>query len=235
MPRSPLPNFARLVLAALATLALLPAAHPAQGQTVVLRDVEKRLLTEKLDEFEVAHQAELRATAKLARVTKELHDALENTEIPVEQLRSIEGQLSLARSEAMTRSAEATRLRLDIYDRMERLAAFEELVQGTGASSWGTWTLDFGNDSGTMQLTAEGGRLQGSYQLAGGDRGVIRGSVQRDGRVVLERHDADAGWDRTLDGRISNDRREMQGTWFATELADGTRTSGVWVARRSDG
>ena len=42
-------NFVRLALAA---LSVMLTVQPARGQTVVLRDVEKRLLTEKLDEFE---------------------------------------------------------------------------------------------------------------------------------------------------------------------------------------
>ena len=54
------------------------------------------------------------------------------------------------------------------------------------ASSFRDWTLDFGNDSGTMKLTSEGGQIEGSYRLGNGQRGVIRGSLQQQDRQQNE-------------------------------------------------
>lgn len=218
---------------ALAGSLLLPTLLAAQS-LVTLRDVEKRLLESKLREFQQAHEADLAASRAATEAVQALRSALGDLSVPVQRLRQLESQLAVARGVADRRAAEATRLRHDIYDRMERLSELEAELDSGGVEEWGTYSLYFGPDegAGTLTLRSESGRIEGTYRMETGRRGTVRGSLQGR-RLQLERYDSQRGRDRTLEAVVEGNRNSIRGTWVATELASGEQTSGVWQALRT--
>jgi len=86
---------------------------------------------------------------------------------------------------------------------------------------------------GTFDLRLDGSVVTGVYQLSGGWRGSLRGTLI-DGTVRLERIDSQQGFNAVYSGRLvtrGNEKR-LEGTWDATNLAAGMPASGTWVGRR---
>jgi len=86
---------------------------------------------------------------------------------------------------------------------------------------------------GTFDLRLDGSLATGVYQLSGGWRGSLRGTLI-DGSVRLERIDSQQGFCAVYTGRLvarGNEKR-LEGTWEATNLAAGMPAAGTWMGRR---
>jgi hypothetical protein len=99
----------------------------------------------------------------------------------------------------------------------------------------GRWSvvMEPGSLKGTFDLRLDGSVVTGVYQLSGGWRGSLRGTLI-DGNVRLERIDSQQGFNAVYSGRLitrGNEKR-LEGTWDATNLAVGMPVSGTWVGRR---
>ncbi len=198
-----------------------------------IRRIESNLLDKRLEAYRAAHQREREASQQLTRAVQSLYDVLGNQEISVDDLRRLETEITLARETAMLRAREATDLRREIYGRMERLEELDVEIAETEGLLSGTWTLDLGGEQGrgTATFRSFGNTVEGFYEMQDGSRGSLRGTLI-DGTLELERIDSSNGRDRRLQGRLSGDGRQLEGTWQTYELASGRPAEGGWVARK---
>lgn len=124
-------------------------------------------------------------------------------------------------------------------DLVEQLAAeVKRLEEGAGAGQdelSGRWlvSIEPGGQKGVFELRLEGTIATGVYQLDGGWKGSLRGTLIG-GNLKLERIDAQLGFVATYGGRVvtRGSEKRLEGTWEATNLAAGLPISGTWVARR---
>jgi hypothetical protein len=218
----------------LATLAAAPAAPPAVSQELAaLREIEVSLLAKRFADYEEASTRERNASRELRESLDRLNAMIGDRESEVAALRQLEAEVSLAREAAYLRARETTDLRLELYGRMERIEALDQVL-GIGAGVLtGTWSLDLGPDDGlgTVTFRTFGDRVEGRYQMADGHIGSFLGTLV-DGRLELERVDGVAGRDRRLSARLSADGRLLTGSWQLFELASGRRTQGTWEGRK---
>ena len=82
-------------------------------------------------------------------------------------------------------------------------------------------------------LLLDGTLVSGVYQLSGGWKGSLRGTLVG-GNVRLERIDAQLGFAAVYTARIVSrgGEKRLEGTWDATNLTAGMPVSGTWVGRR---
>ena len=222
------------ILVAWCGIAGLAAAAAAQ-ELAALREIEVGLLAKRFGDYEAAADREREASRELRQSLDRLNSMIGDRSVAVETLRELEADVSLAREAAYLRARETTDLRLELYGRMERIEALDQVLGiGAGALS-GEWRINLGPDdgAGTVTFRSYGDRVEGSYAMDNGQRGVMLGTLVDD-RLELERIDNVAGRDRRMFARLSADGRRLSGTWQLFELASGRPTEGAWEARKVD-
>jgi len=125
-----------------------------------------------------------------------------------------------------------------VMDRRRYVALLELEIQAKkpGDLLNGRWSVvvDPGEQRGVFRLTLQGTIVSGEYQLEGGYSGSLRGTLVSD-RVRLERVDSKLGFNAIYYGRLSEDGRELAGTWEATNLGGtGDVGGGRWKATREE-
>jgi len=204
-------------------------------------EIEKRLLAGDLAGLEKA-QAELGdASARLLR----LGDDLIRAEREGEEVSGLQARSSdIARAEAeVTRLIGACQMlrtaigvRRSVLEQMQaEIKRLEDASQAVQDELSGRWTvaIEPGGLKGTFDLRLDGTLVTGVYQLAGGWKGSLRGTLIGD-IVRLERIDTQQGFVAVYSGRlVSRDgSKQLEGSWSATNLAAGMPAAGIWVAKR---
>lgn len=238
--------------ASLTSLALVGLTIAAVGVSAVAADPVLEVFRTQLDMERRLMNLDL---ASLERVQEQLRVAADRV------LRLSEDLLRAQRDgeDATALGARSTDLRRAEADLQERLSAAQELrgtltarrnlieqLQGevkrleegrVGAADElsGRWEviLEPGAQRGVFEMRLDGTVITGVYQLAGGWRGSLRGTLIG-GNVRLERIDSQLGLAAVYVGRLvtRDGERRLEGTWEATNLAAGMPSSGTWVGRR---
>jgi hypothetical protein len=232
----------------LAVVALtLPGWTLAQGQDTVLEmfraeaEIEKKLLANDLTNLATVQEQLRAASDRLLRLGDDLLRAQRDGEdLGSFTARSID--LRHAEAEVASLVGGAQQLRATIGARrayleqvQSEIRRMEEASQANQDELSGRWqvTIEPGAMKGTFDLRLDGTLVTGVYQLAGGWRGSLRGTLIG-GDIHLERIDAQQGFVAVYTGRLvqSGNEKRLEGTWEATNLAAGMPASGTWVGRR---
>lgn len=204
-------------------------------------EIEKRLLANDLTGLE-KNQAELsQASARLMR----LGDDLVRAEKEGEDLAGFQGRAAdIARAEAevarLIGSSQLLRtaigVRRTVLDQLQaEIRRLEEAGQSTPDDLTGRWNvaIEPGGLRGVFDLRLDGTLVTGVYQLSGGWKGSLRGTLIGE-NVRLERIDTQQGFVAVYNGRLvtRDGTRRLEGSWDSTNLAAGMPVAGSWVARR---
>lgn len=226
-------------------LALPLGAQPAD--TVLLDvfrtqlELEKRLLSAELSQLERGQEQLRLACDRMLRLADDLLRAQRDGE-DAATLSSRSADLRRAEAEVAALISGAQQLRATVVARravIEQLAAevkrLEEALQSTGDDLTGRWqvAIEPGGLRGTFDLRLFGTLVSGVYELSGGWKGSLRGTLV--GNVVrLERIDSQLGFVAVYTGRLEvrGGERRIEGTWQATNLAAGLPSAGTWLAQR---
>jgi hypothetical protein len=204
-------------------------------------EVEKRLLAADLTTLERAQEQLRAASDRLLRLGDDLLRAQRDGE-DLGSFTARSADLRHAESEVASLVGSAQQLRATIGARrayLEQVQAeirrMEEATQASLDELSGRWSvvMEPGALKGTFDLRLDGSVVTGVYQLSGGWRGSLRGTLI-DNNVRLERIDSQQGFNAVYSGRLvtrENEKR-LEGTWDATNLAVGMPASGTWVGRR---
>lgn len=234
----------------LASLLCVWLATPlwAQSGDTVLLDVfrtqlelEKRLISAELSQLEKGQEDLRLACDRMLRLADDLLRAQRDGEDSA-TLTSRSGDLRRAEAEVAALIAGSQQLRATIVARravIEQLTAevkrLEETLQTTGDDLSGRWqvAIEPGGLKGTFDLRLFGTLVSGVYELAGGWKGSLRGTLVGNA-VRLERIDSQLGFVAVYTGRLEvrGGERRIEGTWQATNLAAGLPTAGTWLAQR---
>lgn len=234
----------------LASLLCVWLATPlwAQSGDTVLLDVfrtqlelEKRLISAELSQLEKGQEDLRLACDRMLRLADDLLRAQRDGEDSA-TLTSRSGDLRRAEAEVAALIAGSQQLRATIVARravIEQLTAevkrLEETLQTTGDDLSGRWqvAIEPGGLKGTFDLRLFGTLVSGVYELAGGWKGSLRGTLVGN-TVRLERIDSQLGFVAVYTGRLEvrGGERRIEGTWQATNLAAGLPSAGTWLAQR---
>ncbi|KDA53988.1 hypothetical protein EG19_01970 [Thermoanaerobaculum aquaticum] len=234
----------------LASLLCVWLATPlwAQSGDTVLLDVfrtqlelEKRLISAELSQLEKGQEDLRLACDRMLRLADDLLRTQRDGEDSA-TLTSRSGDLRRAEAEVAALIAGSQQLRATIVARravIEQLTAevkrLEETLQTTGDDLSGRWqvAIEPGGLKGTFDLRLFGTLVSGVYELAGGWKGSLRGTLVGN-TVRLERIDSQLGFVAVYTGRLEvrGGERRIEGTWQATNLAAGLPSAGTWLAQR---
>lgn len=234
----------------LASLLCVWLATPlwAQSGDTVLLDVfrtqlelEKRLISAELSQLEKGQEDLRLACDRMLRLADDLLRAQRDGEDSA-TLTSRSGDLRRAEAEVAALIAGSQQLRATIVARravIEQLTAevkrLEETLQTAGDDLSGRWqvAIEPGGLKGTFDLRLFGTLVSGVYELAGGWKGSLRGTLVGN-TVRLERIDSQLGFVAVYTGRLEvrGAERRIEGTWQATNLAAGLPSAGTWLAQR---
>jgi hypothetical protein len=225
-------------------VAVVPGADAALPLAQALREevkVEERVLALAIGEVGQAEEQIQGAWVRVERQSADLLRAQEQGE-SLDSIRLREADLRAAESELMMHIRHSQQLRREMIAgrlRIAELQAEVERLESTVGSSddpvSGPWRLvvEPGGQEGYMSLVLDGTLVQGTYQLAGGWTGSLRGTLVA-GKLRLERIDSQIGFSSVFYARLigSGEEARLEGTWDATQLATGMPSSGSWVAER---
>jgi hypothetical protein len=235
---------ARLVTIVAVLLSVSAAAQVRDPVLEVFKtqaEVEKRLLAADLATLSSVQDQLRSASDRLLRLGDDLLRAQREGE-DLGSFLARSADLRRAESELESLVGNAQQLRSTIGARRAYLEQVQAEVRRMGEAGGvagdelsGRWLVNIepGALKGTFDLRLDGTLVTGVYQLSGGWKGSLRGTLIG-GDVHLERIDAQQGFVAVYSGRIVSEGNEkrLEGTWEATNLAAGMPGSGTWVGRR---
>jgi hypothetical protein len=204
-------------------------------------DVEQR----RLDAALQRHLENARARQEAAQRTGRLYDDLDDmvagrAAADAEGIRSKEQEVARADIELQALVSEGREIRREIRDTRERIDLLQDRIgklrkslPSDNEALTGTWDVTFtpSGDKGLFTLRQSGTILAGEYNLEGGWRGSLQGTLV-DGKVHLSRIDAKLGRSSDLEGTVAPDGRTIRGNWTNFILSGGEPVTGSWVARK---
>ncbi len=118
----------------------------------------------------------------------------------------------------------------------QKIASLKDTLPSEEETVTGKWdvTLLPGGDKGIFMLKQSGAIITGQYQLEGGWKGSIEGTLI-DRKVLLKKIDSKLGRSGEFEGFLSYDGRTIRGTWMDYEVSGGRASSGSWAATRREG
>jgi hypothetical protein len=204
-------------------------------------EIEQRRLDEALQRHGDYVRARRQARDRLERLYGDL-DAMVSGEAESDpalvQLREEEVLRAEQELEGIIRSGHTVRAEIrDAHTRLEiladRIARLRRTLPTDTEALTGTWDVTYlpSGDKGVFTLRQSGTLLIGEYNLEGGWKGSLQGTMV-DGKVLLHRIDSKLGRSSDLEGTLAPDGRTIRGTWQNFILSGGQPVSGSWVARK---
>ena len=222
------------------------AAGPAPSSPTVAAlmaevGVERTLMDEDLARYLAVGRKRAVSLPRLTDLYAALDIALVSTEPGApERARAVLEQIGLEEAEGdRARSAERE-LAERILVRIRRIALLEQQVASLGrevepeaglvTGVWEVVLLPFAQ-RGTFTLRQSGALVSGTYELDGGFRGSLQGTLVNR-KVFLVRIDSKLGRSMELEGYLGADGKTIRGNWLNYELAGTEAGTGQWSATR---
>lgn len=225
----------------IAVVAAGQARDPVLESLRTQLEIERRTVGLELGKLERVQELMRDASERLMRLSSDLLRAQREGE---DSGKLAERSIDLGRAEAEVNEliGLGQQLRQDIASRrthMEQVELEVRRLEGTAQVQAdelsGKWNviIEPGAMRGTFDLRLDGTLVNGTYQLAGGWKGSLRGTFIG-GNLRLERIDTELGFAATYLGKVAGPEgdRRLEGTWEATNLAAGMPAAGTWVGRR---
>lgn len=200
---------------------------------------ESRFLDQAINEYGSARAVERSAIDELRRLHSQLDEGLEDPNVSLDYLNSLEAQLADARDTACASLEKTARARQNMYARMERMAAvarsFEQQTELFGSAReglTGMWHVELQplDLSGLINLRLSGGQVSGPYRLSNGNQGSVQGTLAGD-VLRLEAVDSERGVIADIEAQVDATAGEIRGEWRARILGGtGLPSVGEWIA-----
>jgi len=162
-------------------------------------------------------------------------DDLKSLSLRDEDVRAAESELFMGvlETQQIRRSLLESIAHLEELEGEIRRLAGEQAGENDPLSGRWSLTIEPGDLEGEMVLILDGTLVQGRYELDGGFRGSLRGTLVS-GKVRLERVDSQLGFAAIYYGRLNrqSDPPRLEGKWEATQLATGMPAGGGWIAQK---
>lgn len=241
--------FTAALLLAIAVPLAAATVHSRTGDPVLDMllssvEMERRRVSDDLEEFERISQQAFRAEAELNTALNQIAKLAREGILDRAVLEQSEQAAADARARVEAGQDRRRAVAERLAERVRRLAALRDetirrrdVLRSSPADPLsGRWEVSInpGGRRGFFRLSLDGTILSGDYVLDGGFRGSLRGTFVGD-RVVLERIDSERGVDAKFYGRLTTaPARRLAGTWEGTQIApvpiEGP-VAGTWAAQ----
>jgi hypothetical protein len=217
--------------------------RPAAGDATLARWIDSQIQLEEglLERARRSHEASRREQTEAEEGVRSLETRLDRelaaATPSLTQIQALQAALLDARGVATARARTADRIRQEVVDRFERLEVLRglrpRLERRERDALSGRWTVRVLPQglTGTMELELDGTIVGGTYELDGGFSGSLRGTFVRT-HLILERIDAEQGFDVVYEGDLAASGDVIRGQWRATLLDRPGPPGGDWVAQR---
>lgn len=121
--------------------------------------------------------------------------------------------------------------RIEVMDDERGISLAQEEAEDPLSGDWEV-TVTPPDMTGKFTLALSGTLISGTYQLSGGWKGSLKGTLVGN-RVRLERIDTEQGFMAVYYGKVDRDNLTIQGTWESTLFTTGGPMTGNWTARRT--
>jgi hypothetical protein len=230
-----------LLLLPLAAGAQAPSAEgttqSAAAQTALR--LENSLLSLDLVSYTEMRDRARRAQQGVNDVLGRLDQALAGDSVSLGTLESLQNDLDAARAASRITEDRLSGQLERIQERLRRIGLLQG-GQGTAAPRpadpiTGRWRVAVSpqNATATFDLRLNGTVVSGTYQVVGGFGGSFRGTYTN-GKLRMERIDANGGFDSVWEGTVTGSGR-ITGTYTSNQLATGQPNRGDWTAVREGG
>jgi hypothetical protein len=120
--------------------------------------------------------------------------------------------------------------RIEVMDDERGISQAQEEAEDPLSGDWEV-TVSPPDMTGKFTLSLSGTLISGTYQLSGGWKGSLKGTLVGS-RVRLERIDTEQGFMAVYYGKVDRENLTIQGTWESTLFTTGGPMTGNWTARR---
>ena len=224
---------------------LLPVAAPASSITLSrLLDSEIKLERKLLEGDIAALNSTFRSWNKsvgritdlqdsLLLATKAEHVSAANIDDLVQQVAAemalsmaYQNQLQILNERILNRQQ-----RIEVMDDERGISQAQEEAEDPLSGDWEV-TVTPPDMTGKFTLALSGTLISGTYQLSGGWKGSLKGTLVGN-RVRLERIDTEQGFMAVYYGKLDRESLAIQGTWESTLFTTGGPMTGNWTARKA--
>ena len=199
---------------------------------------ESRQLDRFIDDYGRSRASERAAVDGLRRIHLRLDEALEDPNVTLDYLNSLERELATARDRACASLERTAQARRAMYDQMARLGAVAREIErqtelfGTSQEGLtGMWHLEVQplDLYGLINLRLNGAQVSGPYRLSNGNQGSVQGTLA--GNVLrLQAVDSERGVIADIKAEVDTEAGEIRGEWRSRELGSGLPSVGDWNA-----
>lgn len=202
--------------------------------------LERKLLDGDLANLAFAYKSWNRSVARVG----ELQDALvaatkadKMTAASIDDLvQQIASEMALAgsyqnRIQILNERILSRQQRIEVMDDERLTSVVQEEAEDPVSGEWDV-TIAPLDLTGKFTLSLSGTLISGTYQLSGGWKGSLKGTLVGN-RVRLERIDAEQGFMAVYYGKLDKDALTIQGTWESTLFTTGGPMGGNWTARKN--
>lgn len=204
-------------------------------------ELERRLAGSELSQLERTQEELRQACDRMLRLADDLIRAQRDGEESAvlvsrsKDLRRAEAEVTSLISAVQQRRSTLVARRAVIEQLVAETRRLEAALETTGDEISGRWNvvIEPGGLRGTFDLRLFGTLVSGVYELSGGFRGSLRGTLVGNS-LRLDRIDSQLGFVAVYTGRLAggDGARRLEGTWQATNLAAGQPSAGTWIGQK---
>ena len=202
--------------------------------------LEKKLLDGDLANLAFAYRSWNRSVARVAELQDSLMAAAKAEKITAQSIddlvQQIASEMALAGSyqnqiQILNERILSRQQRIEVMDDQRLTSIVQEEAEDPVSGEWEV-TQAPQDLTGKFTLSLSGTLISGTYQLSGGWKGSLKGTLVGN-RVRLERIDAEQGFMAVYYGKLDKETLTITGTWESTLFTTGGPMNGNWTARKN--
>ncbi len=201
--------------------------------------LEKKLLETDLSTLNFLHKNWKARVSKATELQASLISALQEENASPRIVEDLLQQISVELAMAQSYGSQIQMLNERVWARQKRIEIMEaekletktrEEEQDPISGEWEVTILPQ-ELKGKFNLRLSGTLLSGTYELSGGWKGSLKGTLVGN-RIRLERIDAEQGFVAIYYGKLDLEKYTISGTWESTLFTLGGPISGNWIGRK---
>jgi hypothetical protein len=201
--------------------------------------LERKLLEGDIANLSYTYRAWSKSVAKVVELQDSLLASAKSDKVTAAGLDELVQQIASEMALAASTQSQIQILNERIFNRQQRIEVMEDERTNSQAQEEsedpisGDWEVAVGPQdlTGKFTLSLSGTLISGTYQLSGGWKGSLKGTLVGS-RLRLERIDTEQGFMAVYYGKLDKESLTIQGTWESTLFTTGGPMTGNWTARK---
>jgi hypothetical protein len=201
--------------------------------------LERKLLDGDIVALNFAYRSWTKSVGRVTELQDSLLQATKSDRVTAAAIDDLVQQIAAEMALSMSYSHQVQILNERILNRRQRIEVLDDERSSSQAQEEaedplsGDWEVAVSppDMAGKFTLSLSGSLISGTYQLSGGWKGSLKGTLVGN-RIRLERIDTEQGFMAVYYGKLDREALTIQGTWESTLFTTGGPMTGNWTARR---